>query len=482
MNLSTTLLKARKALFVLAASLLFSACGGGGSSGAAGDNQAPTTQPPTPTTGTIGILFTDKATDAFESITLQVTEAVLIGDEGQHVVFDGLEEVDLLSLENFVEPIIFGEVPIGTYSKLRLRISEMLLMPAGGSPSDAIRPTLPANGKIDLLDPSGIPILPGRTLLVELDMEANKALKITHTGNNMRVKVRPVVKTTFYTTGLPEKLARVEGTITELYSNPAGDTVEGFRLCDIETPESCIDVETPADTSVFAGDGSDSVIGALVETDEVIVIGRYRIEHGIDDDTSTPLLTAFIIEIGRNAEQVKGLVVGAPDDGQFLLAGDDAEATEYLVELQDGTRFFDMNLAPPAKSDGSTIEVGTELEIEGVSVAGSPELLRAALVVIAASDDEQLDGTIVTDSIIAEDRALQVDPGEGLDPVHVYVNDDAVILFVDESASQVTTGTFGQLAAGQQVELFGDTVTLEDLSTRFEANEVLVDGPPPSSD
>ena len=134
MNLSTTLLKARKALFVLAASLLFSACGGGGSSGAAGDNQAPTTQPPTPTTGTIGILFTDKATDAFESITLQVTEAVLIGDEGQHVVFDGLEEVDLLNLENFVEPIIFGEVPIGTYSKLRLRISEMLLMPAGGSP------------------------------------------------------------------------------------------------------------------------------------------------------------------------------------------------------------------------------------------------------------------------------------------------------------------------------------------------------------
>jgi hypothetical protein len=470
-------------VFVLAASLVISACGGGsgGGSNTGSGNDNPVA--PKPTTGTLGIVFTDKATDEFESIKLSVNEAVLLSDDGQHVLFNELQEIDLLDLEHFMEPIYFGEVPVGTYSKLRLRIGEIELMPKGGNPGDEIYPPLPANGKIDLLDPSGIPILPGRSLLVELDMEANKAFKVTTAGKSMRVNVRPVVKTTFYTgdleSGLPDKLIRFEGIIAEIYVDPAGT----FRLCDIDMPLSCIDVETATDTSVFSADGSDALFGGLVETDDVVVIGRYRFEEGLNDGTSRPLLTAFIIEkdIATSA-QFTGQVVSAPAEGQFLFLGDDAEATDYLVELQDGSKFFDMNMEPPAESDGSTIGVGTELEIEGVAIAGTPDLLRAALVLITAGDDEQLNGTIVTDSIVAGDRTLQVDPGEGLDPVNVYVNEDAVILFVDTASSTVTTGSFDQLAAGQAVELFGVTVTLEDSSTRFEANEILVDGPPPAGE
>jgi Domain of unknown function (DUF4382) len=439
-------------MLALVVSICVAACGGSSNDASgAGDT-------PQPATGTVALLFTDRPSDEFSAIKLNVVESILIGGSGaggQQVLFQGVEPIDLLDLTNFSEPIVFGEVNAGIFSKLRLLIDSLELVPKDGSPS--IFPALPANGKIDLLDPAGIEVLPGRTLLVEIDMEANKAIHVVSAGNNNRYQFRPVVRATFWDGdlgNLPDKLARLEGTASDV--DPAA---RSFRLCDIETPASCIDVATGIDTSLFGSEGTAADFNALTAGEPVVVIGHYSVDGSIS-------LNAIVVEIGGNAEQVKGNVVSDPADDRFLMVVDGDG--DVVVELQPGTKYFDAN----GGVDASAIILGSDVEVEGVRPpveAGDPELLRAALVFVEGAADEQLSGTIIEplDGVM---RSFGLTPTAGSDTC-VRVDDEAAILLVDITASEVTMGGFEDLAVGQLVDLFGTTAT----DGCFDANEVIVD-------
>lgn len=460
MNISKT----RIAGAALAASLFLSACGG------SDGGTASTLPEPTPTTGQVVLLFTDKPTDEFSAIKFNVIEAILIGGDGvdgQQVLFQGEEPIDLLDLTNFSEPIVFGEVDAGIYTKLRLMIDQLELVPLDDQKPSQF-PPLPANGKIDLLDPNGIEILPGRTLIVEIDMNANKAIHVVGAGNSGQYRFRPVVKAEFMDGDmgqLPDKLARLEGTVSTIFTDPAG----GFELCDIETPDSCVDVATNEGTSIFGPDGIPVDFSTLMANDTVVVIGNYTVDGSI-------LLHAVVLEIGGNAEQVKGNVVSDPADSQFLLltnpnAEDPELKIEMVVNLQDGTRYYDADgaLGPEA------IVLGTDVEVEGVVEPGTPDTIHAALVFIEAEDDEQLSGTI----------SEPLNPADGDTPanfvlvfedetstcVNVYADTD--VLLVDVAASEVTMGDFTSLLADQVVDVFGQSSAEPDGC--FEANEVIVD-------
>ena len=449
MKNSARFTQTRLALLALAASLFVASCGSGGNNSKVSNN-------PTAMTGRIALLFTDRPTDEFREIKLNVTEAILIGGNsasGQQILFRGSEPIDLLDLTNYSEPIIFGEVDAGIYTKLRLVIDDLELVPNDGGPSEF--PKLPANGKIDLLDPSGIEILPGRTLIAEIDMEANKAIHIVSAGNSGKYQFRPVVKAKFMDGdlgNLPDKLARLEGTASSV--DPAGT----FVLCDVESPDSCIDVSTDGDTGIFGADGAPTGFGTLMNSDPVVVIGSYAVNGGI-------LLNAVVLEIGGNAEQIKGNVVSTPATDQFLVLRVGGE--EIVVELQAGTKFYDENGALGAES----IVIGADVEVEGVQPTkadpADPDLIRAALVFIEAEEDDQASGTII-DPIDAVMRSFGLTQTGGGD-ICVRVNDDADILLVDVAASEVTTATFSELAVGQVVDLFGK------MNDCFDANEVIVD-------
>ena len=83
MNTRNVLASARVLAVALFASLFIAACGGSGSS-----TEPVDTRVTPPTTGTVGLLFTDKPTDDYESIELIVSGATLIGeDDSHHVLF-----------------------------------------------------------------------------------------------------------------------------------------------------------------------------------------------------------------------------------------------------------------------------------------------------------------------------------------------------------------------------------------------------------
>ena len=450
----------------LAASLFLAACGGGST----GDNNEPAVNnPPTPTTGTVGLFLTDKPTDELESIFVTIEAAILIGADdvdGQQVLYqlgDGetAQEYDLLNLQNFNEPIIFGEVQAGVYTKLRLRIGSIRLIEPDGTERF---PALPANGKIDLLEPNGIEVLPGRTLLVEVDMDADKSFLAVGAGNSGNWKFRPVVKAKFTDGNAGEfpdglKLARIEGTA----SNIVASTTDGsgtFTLCATASPDSCVDVAA-ADpgTSIFGPDGAQALFGSLMDMDPVTVIGSYSVGDGI-------LLNAVLLEIGGNAELVSGEVVSDPADGPFLLLKIDE--SNVTVHLQDGTLYFNQDGTLTADD----VVLGADIDVEGVV---DTDQMRAALVFVSAPQDEQISGAIsVIEEGATDTFTLTTDSGD----VTVTLVEGAYILLVDVTGSTVTMAEFADLYVGQIVDIFGTTTG----ETTFEANEVIVDvnaSPPP---
>ena len=448
MNALKIIASFRAQLLAVAAIFIIVACGGG-------SGTAPTSvvnpQPGT-STGTVGLFFTDAPTDEFESILLTVTEAILIGgDEQQHFLFEGAKHIDLLSLTNFSEPVVFGEVSVGNYKKLRLKITDLELVPKDDN-SPSIFPALPANGKIDLLQPDGFEVLPGRTLMIEVDMDANKSIKITAAGNSGKYQFRPVVKV-----NVTYKLARLVGSVDEILSDPAGS----FVLCNFDSPEHCVTVATNSDTGIFNDQGLVTDFSTLESGNMVVAIGHYETDPAI-------VLNAVVLEIGGNSEQVKGNVVSNPMNDQFLMVVDDNG--DLIVELQPGTdvlagtKFYDASGA----IDRDAIVIGVDVEIEGVKPADAdPDVIRAALVFLEADPDEQISGTIATDP---DDIARTFDLTlEDLSSVCVQVNEDADILLVDATNSVVTMGDFTDLAAEQIVDVFG-----EPAENCFNANEVIV--------
>lgn len=446
MNTQNAFATLRVATTTLMASLLVASCGGGNST-----NDDTAILPSN--VGTVGLLFTDAPTDEYSAIKLDVVEAILIGgDDSQEILFRGVEPIDLLDLTNYSEPVVFGEVKVGNYKKIRLMIDNLELVPLDGG--DSVFPPLPANGKIDLLHADGFDVLPGRTLMIEIDMDANKSIHIVGRGNSGNVNFRPVVKVNVFDGGMPHKLARLEGSVSGIPNSGDGS----FTLCDFDSPDHCIDIATDSMTSIFGDDGLGTGFGMLADGDSVVVIGQY---------SSNPfVLNAIIVEVGGNAVQINGNVVSDPTDSQFLLYTNDG--SDVVVELQPGTKYYDET----GPIDASAIELGIDVEVEGVMPDVAPEdpaLLRAALVFLEAEEAEQLSGTVASEPD-AVARSFDLMP-KSEELVCVRVAEDADILLVDTANSEITMADFEDLAIDQVVELFG--MTAED--SCFDATEIIVD-------
>ncbi len=445
----------RAASLALVAAVFVVSCGGGSGTSTPDKGATP------PQTGTVGLWFTDLPSDDYTSIVLTASSAVLIGgDDSHHVLFEGERNIDLLDLTNYSEPVVFGEVKVGNYKKIRLMIDAIELVPADGSPAFFIQ-NLPANGKVDLLHPEGFDVLPGRTVMVEIDVDANKSIKITKAGNSGKVNFRPVVRVNVYDSGMPHKLARLEGAVSGEPNGSSGS----FLLCNIDAPEHCVDVATSGMTSFFDDMGLGTDFGGLSDGAMVVVIGEY---------SSDPIvMNAIVVEIGGNAEQLTGEVVSEPADSRFLVLTIGGE--DVTIELQPGTKYFDES--GPIGADA--VVLGATVEVEGVlppkENVDDPDLMRAALVFLEAPQDTLLSGIVAAGTQDMDTRSFELVPeGEGAAPVNVCLADGAVILLVDAADSVVSEGEFTDIVDDSVVDVFGTPPDPEGEGC-FSANEVIVD-------
>lgn len=460
------------------AALGLAACGGGGgSSGSA----AP---------ATVGVTLTDAPTTGVDEALATITSVELIGASGRVTLFSGAETVDLLRLGDFSELFAVSDtVPPGTYSKIRLRLSDLVLNkldPLTGSVIETIRPQLVGNGKIDLNPQGPFEVASGDVLFVALDFDMEKSLKITTTGGG-KVIVRPVVFVDIRPDRPGDRLARIHGRITDVRPD-AGM----LRLCQTEfasrwddgqgprgfDEDHCLTVRTDAATGVFDADGLPQSLVDLAAEERATVIGQIgRLEAGDEDFGADHrfVLDAVVIEEGPlgTYRRVAGTAASGVDpvSARFDLEVAPAQGlgsdTTLAVQLFDQSRVFSRDGTELTRE---AILAGRLALADGVLQLGAEDLLRSPLVVLddgPAGGEALLEGQVVfvdetEDSLIVNDGSADRCVSAATAQVFVVGDDDGL---------SATRGDLGDLRPGQAVSVFG----VEGLDGCLVAGTILAD-------
>ncbi|MDF1554187.1 MAG: DUF4382 domain-containing protein [Deferrisomatales bacterium] len=400
---------------------LLSGCGGGGDSGSTDVVAQPAGA------GRVAILLTDAPTAAFDEVNVTITEAYLLGDDGPVQVFGSVGEThNLLDLRDSAKLLFdVAEVPVGCYDKIRLVVTRVELVryerdaagdvvfgkddlpaPAAGFPAEA---KLSSN-KIDLNPQGTFCVVPGETLVLQLDMEANESIHVVEKKGGTEYNFRPVVFVTVLDGGddVLGKLVRLSGRVS-------GVGTDRFTLCETTAEPLarqaagdpvCTEVLAPqGGTSLFELDGTpiDRAAEPLLETvifegDFVRVVGRYTLLTASDGDwdevdRSLGRFQAEVVEVGvspqtwgRYAGEITevGGLPGCEGVFRFLLdAGQGLTGQlDISVHLFTASRIFDRD---GAALGCSALQVGARAVVDAVvyRVDGTNQLdqLNAAVVV-----------------------------------------------------------------------------------------------------
>lgn len=465
----------------LLAVLALAGCGGGGGSLPTPDTPTPTPPPPAQM-ATVTVLITDAPSDLFDQINVTIISMQLLGGNQDVVLFEGEETVDLLALENFADLfVIADEVPAGTYSKIRLSISdlELVRLDDQGNVEESVHPDLPANGKIDLNPRGDITLAPGDDLLMQIDIDAARSIHIVGTGNG-RYRFRPVVFVGFPDDEPRDKPARVHGEIVAI--DEANGTLE---ICqarptasardDVDDRRHCVIVIVDDQTGLFGPDANGIGFADLAVGEPATVIGLFT------RDGDALRLDATVVALGSRGtfERFEGTVETVPDaDDIFGFALDPrqgfAAGTVLGVALQAGTGIADEAGQP---LDATAVQPGVEAEVEGLLVLSDVDrdLIRAIYVALDSDDDDMDDD----DEIRLSGTVLTVDPANASLTLATDGGDRCVVLgersrvFLITSSSDASD-TMAIDLAEVPVDAHADAYGREAVDGCFRAAVVLV--------
>jgi hypothetical protein len=479
---------------------LLTACGGGGGSGSS--NDADTTA--SLNSATVGLAITDSPMDDWDQAWATINSAELLGDDGKHMLFDSEKTVDLLSLRDHVEILAIDDTVVpGTYSKIRLHVSEVKLVRLNddGTVDEEVSTKLVANGKIDLNPRGSFDIPAGAVMFITLDFDAERAFKVTQTGNAKKLIVRPVIFVDIGSAPAFRTLARVQGTIESV-----SGMLDGFLLCDTvfisgslppqaddetdSTAEDCFRVILDVATGVFGEDGLPldpinlaaempvTVIGRLsvLDTSQTEPLADFDGDGVVDDDHEVFAVSAFTVEAGAAGiwTREKGLVATDVLDDRVNLSqeADDGSISEIPVQLYPKTRIF----TPRGNELGrDALQIDTAVTVDAVLAlaqdATSVDELRAALIVVGDDDDTErtsLSGELL--SVNGGELMVATDSGD-----RSVIASDAVVLQIIADGNGLETSEIGleDLQPGQQLEIFGS----EDTITGYFDAEVVIAQP-----
>jgi hypothetical protein len=430
------------------------ACGGGGGS----SSSAVATSPPpvVDSTGVVAIAVKDAPSDDFDKIMLTLTSVQLLGNGAPVTVFEGDKTFDLLDLQSFYDMLaVSDQVPVGSYSKIRLRVTDILLIQDDGNGGETvIEADIPANGKIDLNPRGSFTVSADTAILIEIDLDAKKSIHVVGTGSGS-YKFRPVVFVDVQERQLLNGLVRVHGTI--------GDIAEDnsyLELCDVEiqlTTRSnrCVIVNLiPDETSLFDANGDEidiedvrnetppveaTVYGiAVVSTDPEYDDSDSDSDSSSDSDSGSDSdsdsnsdsdsdsddddtvrmvqVDAIVIQLGPNsaALQLDGTVLtdlNADNEFDFDIAPGQGFTEDSVVTtlVQSATRILSSDLT---ELDASAIVQGAEAAVAGVLQLGDPDQLKSTLIIIQddVTAEERLEGPI--NEILEDTFLLEVEMGD----------------------------------------------------------------------
>ena len=438
-------------VLLVAIMTVLAGCGGGGGSSEGGSS------PVTAQTGSVAIFIKDGPTDEFEKILVKVTEVSLIPVSGTPIVIYENPagcEVDLLAYkdEDFLLTIK-RNVPAGTYSKVRLQVTNIELVPKVGSDID-IEVKLPS-GKIDLNPRSPFTVVPGGTLSVRIDMDANKAIHV-HPSRPGWYIFRPVVFVDIES-GFPVHICPkiVHGTIESLTKNPQNQTT-GFVMT-IGDGRGQLTVKLTSDTDIFGPNGNFVDPSALVVGQEVRVRGRM-------DDSGA--LVASLVIIG-DVVDVVGTANGPVTNGLFLFtpfAGEEFDRTQRSVRIVDGKTLVLVDCGTEVGPEA--IQAGMVAQVFGKIVReGQVDVISAVAVILRTKEIKGiisavaepgvftvvLDGGGTTDVLVSGSTPVYLE-GDGTVTADYLTPGRRVRVLVDPASSTPPVRAITVFIEGEKVE------------------------------
>jgi hypothetical protein len=441
-------------IIILSLAAVLAACDGSSGSGSS-----------EPQTGQVAVLITDGPTDRFEHMIVEVESMSLLGGSGgPQVLYDGgggSLTFDLLQLRDRSDFAFATTVFAGDYSKIRVNLLGITLIdvvdPADPADDDVVELTkLPANGHFDLNPRGPFTVEPGRTTVIELDMDALRSVQFVQTGNAERILARPVIFANIYQSdiALPNRLVRVFGTIDSV-----DDTEQSILLCDLQfvaqlggpapaDPADCVRAFAGG-ASIFGTDGLSTDFQAIV--DALAMAGSDSVEltaigfpgiPGAGADLAVVLdIEGVVAELGPRMsdmdpvwETTQGMVVSDPMACDLDWCFDflpESDGMPIGTRLQPESRVFTANGEELAQADISNATTGA---VDGLRRDnGGPELLASLFVVGPNVGSEVVSGLFdepVVPSMIGDYDILTVIKSDDMTDVFVCVDADTEFLQV----------------------------------------------------
>ncbi|MDH3521381.1 MAG: DUF4382 domain-containing protein [Myxococcales bacterium] len=465
------------AAVLMLAVLALGACNSGSSSGSAGATG----------TGSVGVLFTDGPTDDFCGIPVTITEVLLLSDTGQVSIFQGRETVDLLELRDNTRLFTLGrDVPAGMYSKLRLVVEKIELEECDDN-GNLLRtiPVRHSSNKIDLNPRGGFRVLPGELVLIQLDMDAEKCIKVTETGASDKYQFRPVVFVDIFTGGIPGRLVLLSGSVyaldrdarsfelcrTHAVSRP--DDLDDDRRMTMSSRDmrlddrdfdddadddrdSCVAIQVVDGTSFFDNKVQPASLDVIENGDAAAVLGRF-----VRDGERLRVQAETVQQGGPGTVKAfAGTVLSEVDPDDFFDFAIDPEQgvvtdeNGIAVLLQLGTKIFSSAGEALEKSD---IQPDRRARVVGaVDLTGADPQLNSTVVFLRVAPDgtERLAGVLVAWS--SASRQLDLNTREGA-PACAIVPADARVFraHVEDGHIDFEPVDPADVPAGISVEIFG---------------------------
>jgi hypothetical protein len=484
--MNTTISMLYKFMAVTVMALFLAACGGsGGGSGGGGAISSGT--------GSVGVVLTDKPAELseIEEILLSITGVEFFReDDGRKVtLYEGPARgpFDLLKLEEESRLLIFGDkIPVGSYCKIRLTLSDLELVFNTGEPN--FHPKLPGNKKLDLNARDCFHVRRGDTMYLQLDMDA-KSIHIVETKKGTSYNFRPVVFIDVINKNFPSKLVRLEEGVIRSINREEGTLL----LCDFSYGEratggldDCVTVRIK-DTAAFdnieddginrTSDGdaiplNELLIEERVGTRPVTVVGLFNngddeVEHHNSDDSRYPVMNGLVVELGgfltlhgrvaNDARDMRFNMELAPDQG-ISVDGVLPVALQPTDPPVNGTRIMNLHGDPLETSD---IIVPRPTIVDGVlrvQIGEEPDYYNSALVILhrlVVTDDDVARGIIAEEPGLGGLRlsadSFPCEEGTGIFDVTF---DSRTFVYLSSSTGG-RWGDTGDLSRGQDVDIRG---------------------------
>ena len=310
----------------------------------------------TPATGTVTLAMTDSPSDAFQSVLVTISSATLIGSDGPVDIPlpDGEPiTVDLLDLDGINQILATASIPEGTYSKLRLMVSEATVTLADGSTQSV---DLVANGKVDLNFRSPVTITADSTTAIQLDFSAADSIKLTNTGSG-RLILRPQIFVSTTPTsddGTAPPIDNLAGVIASRDDTARTLTLNVRRYLQpvVETTDDTVIVDQNGSAVQF----SDLNVGAFVHVEGALNTEGHVVASMIQVDTERRLARGLVTQLD-------------PASGTLALLHRDGTTTS--VTFDASTRVFFLGRAA-STDDLSNGQI--------VYVLGTPDATESAIV------------------------------------------------------------------------------------------------------